>query len=201
MNIKSDFHCKYRGCWWWGFLAFYFKRQQREKRKKCRGVISPITDYLNSCPFQVCPDFVGRIARQHWQTVYCERCRRGKYQSTFIQRNSRKRWQSCSQRNVVLTLHYKLHSDADVRIFGNLSGLLWKLLFQPNLWNSVLLPTANEVCEGYVFTGVCPQGDTPTPAQCILGYGQQGGGMHPSGMYSCYWKVCYVKCTKQKAKL
>ena len=50
--------------------------------------------------------------------------------------------------------------------------------------SKLLLPPANEVCEGYVFTGVClstggclphcmlgytPPGQTP-PAQCMLGY-------------------------------
>ena len=48
-----------------GIFGFLFQKAEREKRKKCTGVISPITDYLNSCPFQICPDFVGRIARQH----------------------------------------------------------------------------------------------------------------------------------------
>ena len=52
--------------------------------------------------------------------------------------------------------------------------------------------------EGYVFTGVClsiggfladallgqtlPQADTP---RCMLEYGQQVGGTHPTGMHSC----------------
>ena len=30
-----------------------------------------------------------------------------------------------------------------------------------------------------------PQADTP-PAQCMLGYGQQAGGTHPTGMHSCF---------------
>ena len=29
-----------------------------------------------------------------------------------------------------------------------------------------------------------PPGQTP-PAQCMLGYGQQAGGTHPTGMHSC----------------
>ena len=64
----------------------------------------------------------------------------------------------------------------------------------------MFLPPANEDCEGYVFTGVCPRGSaplqsgihtlwadtsTPSPAQCMLGYGQQAGGTHPTGMHSC----------------
>ena len=53
-----------------------------------------------------------------------------------------------------------------------------------------------------LFTGGClplpgqtppPPGQTPPlpsaeihpPAQCMLGYGQQAGGMHPTGMHSC----------------
>ena len=27
--------------------------------------------------------------------------------------------------------------------------------------------------------------DTPSPMQCMLGYSQQAGGTHPTGMYSC----------------
>ena len=75
-------------------------------------------------------------------------------------------------------------------------------------WVTDLLPPAKEVCEGYVFTGVClstwrvsaplhagihtlprtdtPWADTPLP-QCMLGYGQQAGGTHPTGMYSCLY--------------
>ena len=30
-----------------------------------------------------------------------------------------------------------------------------------------------------------PWGDTPT-GQCMLGHSQQAGGMHPTGMHSCY---------------
>ena len=86
--------------------------------------------------------------------------------------------------------------------------------YAPFLLLSLLLPPANEICEGYVFTGVClsmgrgvsallhagihtlgPEADTPwadppgtrgrhPPAQCMLGYGQQAGGTHPTGMHS-----------------
>ena len=80
-----------------------------------------------------------------------------------------------------------------------------------------LLP-GNKVCEGHVFTGVCPRGGVsatlhtgihplgrhpPTqcmlgytpPAQCMLGYGQQAGGTHPTGMHSCseFMFVFYAK--------
>ena len=55
-----------------------------------------------------------------------------------------------------------------------------------------LLPPTNEVCEGYVFTGVrlstpLPSAcwDTHPPAQCMLGYGKQAGSTHPTGMHSC----------------
>ena len=53
--------------------------------------------------------------------------------------------------------------------------------------------------EGNVFTPVCrsfcsqgryPQADTHLgrhpPVQCMLGYGQQAGSTHPTGMHSCY---------------
>ena len=89
-------------------------------------------------------------------------------------------------------------------------------------------PPAKEVCEGYVFTGVClstggwgvcsiacwdtppgrhpwaktPLGRHPPPVQCMLVYGQQAGGSHPTGMYSwlnvtmCHAfkiKICLVR--------
>ena len=28
--------------------------------------------------------------------------------------------------------------------------------------------------------------DTPPPAQCMLGYGHQSGGTHPTGMFTCH---------------
>ena len=42
-------------------------------------------------------------------------------------------------------------------------------------WNAFLLPPANEVCEGYAFTGVCPQ----------------GGHVVAGGMCGC-WGACMV---------
>ena len=68
-----------------------------------------------------------------------------------------------------------------------------------------LLPPANEVCEGYVFTRAChsahggeylgrypPGSGTPPPDQVhppgavhAGRYGQQAGGTHPTGMHSC----------------
>ena len=123
-----------------------------------------------------------------------------------------------------------------------------------------LLPPANEVCKGYVFTRIClstgrggvpgqvrppsryiprqvhplsrytPQSGTPPwagtppsgqvhplpgrytplqagtppsrqihplgrypPPQCMLGYGQQAGGTHPTGMHSCFYYHCINK--------
>ena len=79
------------------------------------------------------------------------------------------------------------------------------------MYYSNLLPPANEVCEGYVFTRVCHsvhRGGGCMP-QCMMGYyppgpgtrgwdqappravhagryGQQAGGMHPTGMQSCF---------------
>ena len=39
----------------------------------------------------------------------------------------------------------------------------------------------------FTGAGVChtPRADTP-PAECMLGYDQQAGGTHPSGMQSCF---------------
>ena len=62
-----------------------------------------------------------------------------------------------------------------------------------------LLPPATKLRQGNVFTAVChsvhggglpyPPGQThpraDTPVQCMLGYGQQAGGTHPTGMQSC----------------
>ena len=70
-----------------------------------------------------------------------------------------------------------------------------------------LLPPATKLWQGNVFTPVChsvhggichtpspgqtPPRQTPSPgqtpplAQCMLGYGQQAGGTHPTGMHSC----------------
>ena len=31
----------------------------------------------------------------------------------------------------------------------------------------------------------------PAPGQCMLGYGQQAGGTHPTGMHSCSYLICY----------
>ena len=70
------------------------------------------------------------------------------------------------------------------------------------LWNSYL-PPANEVCEGYVFTGVClstggvpgqvPPGQPPPagipPPQGMLGYGLQAGGTHLTGVLCCCIKA------------
>ena len=118
-----------------------------------------------------------------------------------------------SRRGYIASLHENL---ADFLRRGYITCSNWKA------WR--LLPPSNEVCKGYVFTGVClsteeggvcfnscwdihplgrhppgqtPPGQTPPwadtpfpradppPAQCILGYGQQAGGTHPTGMHSC----------------
>ena len=59
-----------------------------------------------------------------------------------------------------------------------------------NLTIMVLGPCLRMLCFHrclYVHRGrVChPLGRHP-PAQCMLGYGQQVGGMHPTGMHSCF---------------
>ena len=54
-------------------------------------------------------------------------------------------------------------------------------------WNLWFLPPANEVCEGYVFTGVClSTGEEDT---CVVAGGGGGGGRHAwllaGGMHGC----------------
>ena len=61
-----------------------------------------------------------------------------------------------------------------------------------------LLPPANEVCKGYVFTGVClftrgtwVAGGNAWQGVCMVGacVGEMAtavGGMHPTGMHSCF---------------
>ena len=78
-----------------------------------------------------------------------------------------------------------------------------------------LLPPANVVCEGYVFTGVClstggvlhpggfsiggvlhPRGGSPSvggsPSRRGSPSGQCAGGTHPTGMHSCC-QFCLIK--------
>ena len=43
--------------------------------------------------------------------------------------------------------------------------------------------------------GQTPQADTPRRVQCMLGYGQQAGGTHPTGMHSCFKKVQIIVLT------
>ena len=42
---------------------------------------------------------------------------------------------------------------------------------------------------GHTPPGTHTPQQTPPPAQCMLGYGQQAGGMHPTGMQSCLKEV------------
>ena len=66
------------------------------------------------------------------------------------------------------------------------------------LWSSSL-PPANEVCEGYVFTGVCLSiwgdmhgwGACVAGRMCVAGGACMAGGMHSGG---CAWLgVCMVR--------
>ena len=46
-----------------------------------------------------------------------------------------------------------------------------------------------------------PPGQVHPPPQCMLGYGQQVGGAHPTGMHSCMCKFshCNLSCTCKRA--
>ena len=67
------------------------------------------------------------------------------------------------------------------------------------------LPPATKLGQGYVYIPVCnsvhgqtswiepppapgryPPADTPPPTQCMLKYGQQAVGTHPTGIQTCY---------------
>ena len=77
-------------------------------------------------------------------------------------------------------------------------NLLFNIISLNRKYAASLLPPANEVCEGYVFAPVCQSfcsrgeylgrytpGQVHHPRQCMLGYGKQADGTHPSGMHSC----------------
>ena len=70
-----------------------------------------------------------------------------------------------------------------------------------NLTIMVLGPCLRRLC---FHRCLCPQGEClpppgqippppgrHPPAQCVLGYGQQVGGMHPTGMHSCFF-FCFL---------
>ena len=77
------------------------------------------------------------------------------------------------------------------------------------------LPPATKLRQGNVFTPVChsvhrgglpyppgqtpPWTGTPSPAQCMLGYDQQAGGTHPTGMQSC--TQCAYSLLQTRTKL
>ena len=76
-----------------------------------------------------------------------------------------------------------------------------------SMWfNKWFFPPANEVCEGYVSTGVCLSTHPPEQTPLIFGQthpppgeipplpgcGQQVGGTHPTGMHSCTYQYIYL---------
>ena len=42
-----------------------------------------------------------------------------------------------------------------------------------------------------VYPHPCPPRQVHPPQQCMLGYGQQAGGTHPTGMHSCFYCCVY----------
>ena len=110
----------------------------------------------------------------------------------------------------------------------NFPVLIWLV---SNVWDfhlndameMISLPPANEVCEGYVFTGVCLSGGVRGRGVCMAGghvrgggghvrgwghvhacppadttrYGQCAGGTHPTGMHSCLLElILFMGCIK-----
>ena len=45
-----------------------------------------------------------------------------------------------------------------------------------------------------------PPGRYPPLPQCMLGYGQQAGGTHPTGMHSCFFDLCRLILEKANVK-
>ena len=102
---------------------------------------------------------------------------------------------------VLVDVRRKVTELANQNLIQRSDLLSWNN-FLDNMQMVLLLPPANKVCEGRVFTGVClsteggvccmpgytiPLGRHPPspPAQCML-YGQQAGSTHPTGMHSCF---------------
>ena len=66
------------------------------------------------------------------------------------------------------------------------------LLYKKSKATTLFLPPANEVCEGYVFTGVCPQGGLGLCPGASLSGGlclSDTSRMVTSGWYVSYWNA------------
>ena len=84
------------------------------------------------------------------------------------------------ERDGIVALHVKF--IVEIFCFLSLATKLWQC--------NVFTPVCHSVCP---HGGVChppwadtPWADTHSPVQCMLGYGQQVGGTHPTGIHSCY---------------
>ena len=99
---------------------------------------------------------------------------------------------------------------------------------QPKRWGAnLLLPPATKLGQGYIFTGICDSVHRGGLPQYMLGYhtpwqdrppqqgrplwqgrppyavhagryGQQAGGMNPTGMQFLFWSIVLKNCTKMK---
>ena len=118
---------------------------------------------------------------------------------------------SCVETTSALSCSHEYHlfgtNDHTAASFKLAILLLMFLLnvsnFSSSVEDPVFLPPANEVCEGYVLPGAClstggeylgrytPRQEHPPwqahthRSQCMLGYSQQAGGTHPTGIHSC----------------
>ena len=101
--------------------------------------------------------------------------------------------------------HYTLHRDRDSKPLFSIVPALVPVPVPGD--SKPMLPPTNEVCEGYVFTGVCmstggvsaplhagihppgpdpPRSRHPPPQDQISQCGRQVGGTHPTGIHTCF---------------
>ena len=107
---------------------------------------------------------------------------------------------SCVQLIFLIQLKAVTRCLDDV-VSGKFAFSCYDLVIADKLQHWTYLPPATKLGQGNVFTPVChsvhggvchthtpgetPPGQTAHPAQCMLGYAQQAGGTHPTGMQSC----------------
>ena len=72
----------------------------------------------------------------------------------------------------------------------------WDISPRPEADTRLAIHPPGQTPPGQIPPGKTPPGqdaDTP-PMQCMLGYSQQVGGTHPTGMHSCFFHLCAYLC-------